>query len=109
MEYNVLFTTHARDDLKAIYEYIAFALCAPESAAGTVKRILAGAKGLAQFPESNPLYRQQPWQGLGVRFLPCKNYTVFYTVNAANRTVAVARIMYSGRDLANQLNEDDFA
>ena len=39
----------------------------------------------------------------GVRFIPERNYIVFYTVNAD--TVSIARIMYGARDLSHQLAE----
>lgn len=108
MEYNVLLTEHARDDLKNIHRYIAFELLSPHNAAGISKGILAASKGLNRFPKRNPVYHEEPWKSQEVRFLPYKKYIIFYKVNDDNQTVTVARIMYGGRDIASQLSESDF-
>ena len=50
----------------------------------------------------NPLYKEEPWHSQGVRFIPVKNYIVFYTVNTDTDTVSIARIMYGARDLSHQ-------
>ena len=81
MEYKVFLTEHACDDLKAIYEYVAFKLLAPESAAGIVNGILSTSKTLDKFPNRNPIYHDEPWKSLEVRFVPYKNYIIFYIVN----------------------------
>ena len=109
MEYNVLLTEHARDDLKSIYEYIAFELLSPDNAAGIIQGILAASKGLNAFPNRNPLYHEEPWKSLEVRFIPYKNYIIFYKVNDENMTVTVTRIMYGGRDISKQLDPSDFS
>ena len=107
MVYNVLFTEHARDDLKSIYEYIAFELLSPDTASSIIKVILATSNGLNSFPNRNPLYHEEPWKSLEVRFIPYKNYIIFYKIDD-NRTVTVARIMFGGRDIINQLSESNF-
>ena len=108
MAYNVLLTEHARDDLKSIYEYIAFELLSPDTASGMIKGILAASKGLNSFPSRNPLYHEEPWKSMEVRFVPYKNYIIFYKVDDTYKTVTVARIMFGGRDITNQLNESNF-
>lgn len=108
MEYNVYLTAHARDDLKSIYEFIAYELLVPESAAHITKGILDTAKSLNTFPTRNPFYHEEPWKSMEVQFIPFKNYIIFCKINS-NQTVAVSRIMYDGRDLRNQLEEDNFS
>ena len=73
MEYNVLFTETARDDLKCIHEYISFDLLAPEAAASTTRGILAAAKALLSMPKRNPVYRDEPWKSLEIRFTTFNN------------------------------------
>lgn len=109
MEYNVLLTEHARDDLKSIYEYIAFEHLSPDNATGIVQGILSSSKGLNTYPNRNPIYHEEPWKSLEVRFIPYKNYIIFYKVNDNNMTVTVARIMFGGRDISQQLNQSDFS
>ena len=108
MEFNVLFTNTARDDLKSIHEYISFNLLAPEAAANTTRGILAAAQALSSMPKRNPVYRDEPWKSLEVRFTPFKNYMIFYKVDDEKLTVTVSRIMYGGRDITTQLSEDIF-
>ena len=99
----VVYTHAARQDLRDIYEYIAFTLLVPDTARSLTDRIMADIRSLERFPERNPLYRYEPWYSQGVRFMPGKYYLVFYTVK--NETFSIARIMYGGRDISKQLEE----
>lgn len=60
---------------------------------------------MEEFPERNPLYRDEPWYNQGVRFLSVKNYLIFYTVKSDNEIVSIVRIMYGGRDITRQLEK----
>ena len=95
----------ARQDLRDIYEYIAFTLLDPDAARGMAEGIMDAARSLANMPERHSLYRDEPWHSLGVRFLPVKRYLLFYTVDADAKTVFILRILYSGRDISRQLEE----
>lgn len=101
----VVYSWKARQDLRDIYEYIAYTLMAPDAARIMADRIMDGARDLAELPERNPLYAKEPWRSLGVRFLPVKRYLLFYLVDATSGTVSILRILYSGRDLARQLED----
>ena len=101
----VVYTFRARQDLHDIYDYIAFTLLAHDAAKNTTERILEAARSLQSMPERNPLYKEEPWHSQGVRFIPVKNYIVFFTVNTDTDTVSIARIMYGARDLSRQLEE----
>ena len=105
MSMNIVYTHTARQDLREIYEYIAFSLLASDTARSLTDRIMAEIRTLETFPERNPLYRDEPWYSQGVRVLPVKSYLVFYTVNNDAETVSVARILYGGRDISRQLEE----
>jgi toxin ParE1/3/4 len=74
----VVYTFQALQDLRDIYDYIAFTLLSPDAARNTTERILEAARGLQSMPEKNPLYKEEPWHSQGVRFIPVKNYIVFY-------------------------------
>ena len=101
----IVYTFKARQDLRDIYEYIAYTLLAPGAARNTSDRIMAAVRSLESMPERNPLYKEEPWHSQGVRFVPVRNYLVFYTVNEKTDTVSVARIMYGARDISRQLEE----
>lgn len=99
----IVYTETARQDLRDTYAYIASVLLAPEAAQNLMEQILRTIRSLETLAERNPLYRDEPWHSLGVRFVPVKNYLVFYTIDKKTDTVYVVRIMYSGRDVSRQL------
>ncbi len=105
MKMKIVYTHTARQDLREIYEYIAYTLLVPETARSLTDKIMSEVRSLEDFPERNPLYRDEPWRSQGIRFLPVKNYLVFYTVKMEAETVSIARIMYGGRDISRQLEE----
>lgn len=105
MSMKIVYTQTARQDLKGIFEYIAYTLLVPQTAMTLTDTIMAEVRSLEKYPERNPLYKEEPWYSQGVRFVPVKNYLVFYTVNHETETVSVARIMYGGRDIRRQLEE----
>lgn len=101
----IVYTLNARQDLRDIYAYIAYTLLSPDAARNTANQIMKAARSLASMPERNPLYKEEPWHGQGIRFVPVKNYLVFYTVSAEEDAVSIVRILYGGRDLSRQLEE----
>ncbi len=105
MSMKIVYTHTARQDLREIYEYIAFTLLVPGTAHSLTDKIMADIRSLEKFPERNPLYKDEPWRSQGVRFMPVKNYLVFYTLKKETETVSIARIMYGGCDISKQLEE----
>ena len=101
----VAYTFKARQDIRDIYEYITFTLLAPNAAQNTTGKIMEAARSLESMPERNPLYKDEPWHSNGLRFVPVKNYIVFYTVNMQTDTVTIVRIMYRAMDVAKQLED----
>ena len=105
MSMRIVYTCAARQDLREIYAYLADTLLVPNTARSLTDKILSEIRSLEEFPERNPLYREEPWHSLGVRFLVVQNYLVFYTVRTETGTVSIARILYGGRDIGRQLEE----
>lgn len=103
----IVYTYSARQDLKDIYEYIAFTLLVPDIARDMISRITSDIHSLESLPERNPLYKEEPWHSKGIRFLPVKKYLVFYQINEIADTVSIVRIIYGGRDITHQLEEFD--
>ena len=54
----IVYTYRASQDLRDIYEYIAYTLLSPEVARGMAERIMDAIRSLASLPERNPLYRE---------------------------------------------------
>ena len=105
MIYKVRLTEQAKQDLRGIYEYVAFALLEPGIAKNLRDRIVNGLKSLQQMPYRCPVYQEEPWKSRELRRIIIGNYCGFYLV--ADKTVQVIRIMYGGRDIINILNESE--
>ncbi len=104
MKYDVILTERAENDLRGIFEYIAFELLAPENAAGQLERIEEKILSLVDSPERFRLYDREPWKSRNTRVVPVDNYVIFYIPDKDKARVTVIRIMYSGRDIDKQLN-----
>ena len=105
MIFDVSYSAEARQDLRDIYEYIAYELLVPETAARQAERIMKAARSLEQIPMRYRLYEGEPWHSQGLRVLPVDNYLVFYLPDETNATVSIIRIMYGGGDIEKQLND----
>ena len=105
MIFNVVYSSEARQDLRDIYEYIAYELLEPDTAAGQTNRIMKAARSLEQMPMRHRLYEEEPWHSQGLRFLPVDNYLIFYLPDETNNIVNILRIMYGGRDVKKQLDD----
>ena len=105
MIFNVVYSSEARQDLRDIYEYIAYELLEPDTAAGQTNRIMKAARSLEQMPMRHRLYEEEPWHSQGLRFLPVDNYLIFYLPDETDNIVNIVRIMYGGRDVKKQLDD----
>ena len=107
MIWAVEYTAAARQDLRNIYEYIAYNLLSPEIAAGQIQRIMRNVRALEEMPMRHSLCAYEPWRSQGLRLLPADNYIVFYLPRESINTVDIVRIMYGGRDIQKQLSETE--
>ena len=105
MMYQVELSAQANDDLRGLYEYIAFELCMPDYAEAQLQRLEDGICTLETMPERHRRYEKEPWYTRGLRFMPVDHYVVFYIPNDERGTVNVVRIIYSGRNIAAQLGK----
>ena len=107
MIYTIKVTNQADYDIRNIYEYIAYELLVPETAAGQTQRIMKEIRALDEMPMRFRLYEEEPWHSEGLRFFPVDNYLVFYLPDETRNTVSIVRIMYGGRDIRRQLSETE--
>lgn len=105
MNYEVRLTTQAENDLRGIFEYIAFDLQSVQNAAGQLDRLEQGIASLDQMPERFRVYENEPWRSRNLRIMPVDNYLVFYIPDHEEQIVRIMRIMYGGRDVDRQLNQ----
>ena len=103
MIFHVAYSAEARQDLRDIYEYIAFVLLAPENAIGQLRRLEKGILSLKEYPMRHRKYEKEPWKNRGLRVLPVDNYALFYIANERLKKVSIVRVMYSGRNIEEGL------
>ena len=106
MSYKIYYTERAECDLTDIYEYIAFNLLAPETAKKVIVKIMTEISSLNMTPLRHPLYKNEPWRSKGLRSFSVGNYLIFYLPVEEKNSIAVIRIMYSGRNIENQLKNN---
>lgn len=103
MIYTVKVTDQTDNDIRNIYEYIAYELQSPENAGGQLDRIEKCIISLKSMPERYRFYDKEPWKSRGLHIVPVDNYCVLYIVDNGNMTVSIIRVMYGGRDINTQL------
>ena len=107
MIFNVVYSSEARQDLRDIYEYIAYELLVPETAAGQTERIMKAIRSLEQMPMRHRLYEEEPWHSQGIHKLPAKNYLIYFWVDEEAKKVQIIGIIYGRRDQRHQLSNLD--
>lgn len=99
MNYTVVVSEHAKNDIKSIFEYIAYELQSHQSAVGQLSRLEKGILSLSNMPERFGRYNKEPWYSQGLRIMPVDNYCVFYISNRNGGTVNIIRVLYKKRDM----------
>ena len=107
MNYKIIYSPLALDDLRNIYSYISFELKSPDTADKQVKKIRKRIKALNTLPEIYSLVDWEPWKSINMRKIPVSNYTVFYKVDSSELSVTIVRIIYSGRDIEYIINNTE--
>jgi len=105
--WEIFYTTDAEQDLQGIHDYISGVLLEPVTAQNQSNRIMDAVESLDHMPLRYRLYDNEPWHSRGLRILPVDNYLVFYLPIESQKTVAIIRIMYGGRDIEAQLKETE--
>jgi toxin ParE1/3/4 len=106
MTYKIDISKQAQADLRRIYEYIAYTLLSPRSAAGQIDRLEEHIMGLNQMPMRFREYEREPWQSRGMRIMPVDNFVVMYIPNEKKGIVTVIRVMYGGRDIDTEMKNN---
>ncbi len=95
--YSAMISAAAGEDIDGIADYIANVLLEPETAAKLIGRLKTAVKSLETMPERHPLAADAYLALRGIRTIRVDNYCVFYTVNRAERTVNIIRVIYTKR------------
>jgi len=101
--YDVIYLPSAKQELDEIIDYISIELKAPEAALNFIDAVDDMAKRLTEMPYRHPIYHSQFRPNSEIRFVPVKNYNIFYKVDEEHKTVEVHRIIYQRRDTRQHL------
>jgi len=96
--YEVIYLPTAMRELEEIADYIAVELKAPEAALGFIEDVDSMVHGLTHMPYRHPIYHAKYRLTDEIRFVPVKNYNVFYAVNEEHKTVEIRRVLSQRRD-----------
>ena len=105
MTFHVNITRHAEEDLRSIFEYIAYELRSLQNAAGQLDRLERAILSLDHMPERYRAYEKEPWHSRGLRIMPVDNYLILYIIDHDTKAVHIIRVMYGGRDIDAQLKK----
>lgn len=97
--YSIVYSAKAKEDLQAIYSYIAFVLLVPDTAKDQVNRIRKAVRSLDFMPLRNLIVDWEPWKSMKMYRIPVDNFLVFYTVDEGDLLVTIIRIVYAKRDI----------
>ena len=78
MTYKVNITRQAEEDIRGVFEYIAYDLRSVQNALSQLDRIESEILSLDQMPERYRAYEKEPWHSRGLRVMPVDHYLVFY-------------------------------
>ena len=96
--YEVIYLPTARKQLEDIVDYLAFKLNSLDAAYDFIDAVDAAAKSLAEMPYRHPIYHTSFAVLEEVRWLPVKNYNVFYKVFEEEKTVEIRRVLHQLQD-----------
>lgn len=99
--YNINYTESAQNDLREIFEYIAYTLKELKTAQNLIRRILKEISELKTMPFRNPICDDLKLS-LELRSFKIGNYIAFYSTD--KQTVNIIRIIYGGRDFDEQFS-----
>lgn len=76
-----------------------------EIAEKQINRLWDAMRSLDELPERYRRYEDEPWHSRGMRVLPADNYEVLYIPDLEEKIVRIVSVMYSGRDISEQLKQ----
>ena len=98
MNFRVLYTDTAKQDLREIAIYIAEQSKEKETAKRFVNELREKTKVLETFPESGAVPNDRVLKIQGYRFLVHKDYLIFYHYNEQKKTSYILSIFHANRD-----------
>lgn len=95
--YKVVYLPIARRQLEEAVTYIAEELCAPDAADDLLDAVDEAVRALSEMPYRHALYPLLFAMKREIRFVPVRNYNLFYVVNEDRKTVEIWRLIHQLR------------
>lgn len=95
--YKVVYLPIARRQLEEAVAYIAENLCAPDAADDLLNAVDEAVRALSEMPYRYALYPLLFAMKREIRFVPVRNYNLFYVVNEDQKTVEIWRFIHQLR------------
>jgi len=92
--YKVVYLPTARRQLEDAVMYIAVDLSAPDAAMALADEVDENIQKLREMPYRFPIYHTLYAMKREIRFLPVKNYHIYYVVDENTKTVEIWRILH---------------
>ena len=102
-KYEVKITSHAKESLHNISQYILKELQAPQAAEKTMVAIRSQIYTLDVMPTRIPITDEEPWRNYGIRRMRVKNFYVYFWIDEDEHRVQVTNVVFVGRDQRKQL------
>lgn len=96
-DYQIAFTSRAKDDIINIGDYITFTLLEPDTSKNFITGLKDSISQLKYFPYKFPLIPDNTLQMQNIRYMPYKNYYVFYTIIDILQIVIILRLGHKRR------------
>ena len=105
-KHRVVYSPAALSDLDGIVSYIIDCFKDVKAAKSLSHLIRMKIRSLNEMPERYPLVEWEPWFSMKVHKIPVRNFVIYYTVDTDARLVTVIRIVYSGRNMQELIQND---
>ena len=96
--YYINITSLAETDIYEAAIYIKEQLLNPSAADNLIDAVEMAINSLSAMPSRHALVNDDSLANEGIRFMPVKNYLIFYTVREERKTVVIQRFLYGRRD-----------
>ena len=100
MNYGIHITKAADADLNNAIDYIDNYLLNPQVADDLLDEAETRIRDLASFPEKHSLVEDPVLNVWGIRFIPVKNYLVFFIISEKEKRVYIVRFLHSRQNWA---------
>ncbi len=95
MNYIVILSTETSQDINKATDYIIHNLHNSSAAHSFNKLVIATANNLSFLPERHPIIDDDFLQLHQIRYVPIKNYLLFYQIQESTKTIYIVRFLYA--------------